>query len=98
MGECPADVPLDGLISANGANGTGWQAGSGSGGTIYINSSALSGAGVLRAKGAGYEVGAGGGRIAVYYDASTFTGQTTVSGGDGNYSDGQDGTVYFKKN
>ena len=89
-------VMVDGVITANGTNGTGVQAGSGSGGTIYITTSTLSGAGAIRANGGGYEVGGGGGRVAVNYDTSTFTGQATASGGDGNYADGQNGSVLLE--
>jgi len=91
------NVIINGLITANGLTGAGDQAGSGSGGTVYINASNLSGSGTIRANGGAGEVGGGGGRIAVYYDNSTFTGQATALGGDGSSRDGQDGTVYLNK-
>ena len=55
-----------GRLSANGLNGTNWQAGSGSGGSIKMVTSTLSGNGIISANGASHEVGGGGGRIAVY--------------------------------
>jgi hypothetical protein len=90
-------VVLEGLITANGDQGSGWQAGSGSGGTVNIAVSTLSGAGTITVNGGAREVGGGGGRIAVYYDNSTFTGQAVANGGDGNYADGQPGTVNIQK-
>ncbi|MBB5058091.1 hypothetical protein HDF16_002797 [Granulicella aggregans] len=76
----------NGTISANGAAIVGYQAGGGSGGTVYVKTAGLSGAGAFTANGGlGGEAGGGGGRVAIYYDApsSNFTGfsASTASGG-----------------
>jgi hypothetical protein len=76
----------NGIISANGAAIVGYQAGGGSGGTVYVKTVGLSGSGAFTANGGlGGEAGGGGGRVAVYYDASSsnFTGfsASTASGG-----------------
>ena len=80
----------NGVISANGANIVGYQAGGGAGGSVYVTTAALAGSGILSAiGGAGGEAAGGGGRIAIYYNAtnSTFTGYSTstaAGGGCGN--------------
>lgn len=89
----------EGKISANGASGDG----GGSGGSIYITSNNLSGSGVIEANGGSGIVpknyncdGGGGGRVAVYYQTSTFSGQATAKGGEGGSwkgIHGEDGTV-----
>ena len=88
----------DGLISANGLNGGGGQAGSGSGGSLYIVSSTLSGEGMIRADGGSSEVGGGGGRIAVYYIDISFLDSSAIRalGGSGSYARGGNGTVFLK--
>ncbi|MFZ2253413.1 MAG: hypothetical protein WAW13_04590 [Minisyncoccia bacterium] len=70
----------DGLITAEGLNTS-------SGGSIYITTNTMSGNGEIRANGGGaywssrfYFMG-GGGRIALYYQTSTYTGMITVLGG-----------------
>ncbi len=84
----------NGTISANGANTS-------SGGSIYITTNTLSGAGSFQANGGGlfcpyicYGPG-GGGRIAIYYQTSSFTGTTVASGTNGNGIKSGDGTVYI---
>ena len=81
-----------------------------SGGSIYVTTNTLSGSGSFTALGGntrGYttDVGAGGGgRIAMYYRESDFTGTTSAKGGD-RYVGGaiqqwyyaQDGTVVFSE-
>ena len=88
----------DGLISANGGNGGGNQAGSGSGGSIYIVSSTLSGEGIIQADGGSFEVGGGGGRIAVYYIDLSFLDSSLIRalGGSGANAMGGNGTVFLK--
>ena len=76
----------NGIISANGAPIIGYQAGGGSGGTVYVKTAGLSGSGAFTANGGmGGEAGGGGGRVAIYYNApsSNFTGfsASTASGG-----------------
>lgn len=90
-------IVLDGTISANGSNGSGNLAGSGSGGTINIVTSTLDGAGKLNASGFAYELGGGGGRIAVRYDSLGLP-QTNIraTGGVGSWVAGGNGTVFLK--
>ena len=82
----------NGTISASGDNVA-------SGGSIYLTANSFSGAGTFRANGGGqncpytcYGPG-GGGRIAIYYQTSSFTGVTTASGMSGNGISSGDGTV-----
>ncbi len=92
----------DGIISANGIRD---QA---SGGSIYVRTGSLEGAGTFTANGAGCygfwpNSGAGGGgRIAVHYESSSFTGSAAASrGATGSNSTcsgertGEEGTVVF---
>ena len=76
----------NGTVSANGGDVVGYQAGGGSGGSVYVRTAALDGSGVFTANGGvGGEAGGGGGRVAIYYNApsSTFTGfvASTATGG-----------------
>jgi hypothetical protein len=63
-------VIVNGSILANGGESAGTAAGDGSGGTVAIHTSKLSGSGYIAAHGGGNGngVGGGGGRIAVYCD------------------------------
>ncbi len=91
-------ILLDGLISADGAAGSGNQSGSGSGGSIRIDTSSLAGSGTMRANGGALEVGGGGGRIAVTYDTMTFDESSfQVLGGQGTYSRGGNGTLFLRQ-
>ncbi len=82
----------DGTISANGDANS-------SGGSIYITSTDLSGNGTFRADGGQTFFGSmayvpgGGGRIAIHYKSSSFTGETLVSGMKTYYGDSMDGTI-----
>lgn len=73
-------LDLEGTIRANGASGAnGWYNGAGAGGSIYVSTDTLTGAGYFEAKGGNadnnYAGGGGGGRIAIYYKTGTgFTG------------------------
>jgi len=90
-------VNLEGSIVCNGGGGGRYRAGSGSGGTIYLVTPGLNGAGSIQASGGTGQIGGGGGRVAVYYDdtASDLTSlPVTAGGGYGSYGHGQDGTVY----
>lgn len=90
----------DGLVSANGD-------GSSSGGSVYVISGNLVGAGTFEAKGGSYTSSSiyhglgGGGRIAIYYRASPFSGLSSASGGCGSlgmgypYNCAGHGTVGF---
>jgi hypothetical protein len=89
----------NGLISANGGNGTNSRSGGGSGGSVWITALALSGSGTITANGGSGEPthggGGGGGRIAIQYGASSFEGTVSAYGGTGANTGGA-GTVYTK--
>lgn len=91
----------NGTISANGDI-------SSSGGSIYVTSNNFAGTGVVSANGgniygAGYFSGpGGGGRVAVYYQESSFTGTIKALGGTGSYDgwssvSAGSGTTVFEK-
>ncbi len=91
-----ARVQLDGLLAADGGDGSTYGGG-GSGGGIWISTRMLEGSGMIQVNGGGggsFSGGGGGGRVAVYYeDASGFTlPNVTAQAGTGN-SSGEDGTV-----
>lgn len=89
---------VDGNISANGDYG--WQdnSGGGSGGSVWINATTLTGAGNISALGGSGAPagggGGGGGRIAIYAPTNLFTGITNANGGSGANA-GQPGTVFY---
>jgi hypothetical protein len=94
-------LQLNGVISANGGNGSGLGGGGGSGGTIKLSAGTFAGSGSLSANGgAGANSiggGGGGGCIAISFNSSTFSGSMSASGGAGaNY--GGAGTIYLKTN
>ena len=87
--EVAGRLALDGSITAHGEGGV--KAG-GSGGSLYVTTNVLAGAGVFGANGG--SLYGGGGRIAVYYaDGAGYTGFSgcTVNGSNG----GENGTVGF---
>ncbi len=80
----------DGLITASSvadtATGTVNSLERGSGGSIYVTAGNLSGAGVFKADGGGTSwpfagIAGGGGRIAIYYEDSSFSGTATAKAG-----------------
>jgi hypothetical protein len=84
-----------GQILANGQNiGGGYGAG-GSGGSVYLTAGMLAGSGAIRSTGGDGANGGAGGRIALYYTTSTFTGNATAFGGAGGVRGGA-GTIYTK--
>ena len=93
---------LDGEVSADALNlDSSDQQGLGAGGSIYVVTSVLTGAGRLTAEGGsslqGTGGGGGGGQIAVYYEDATGFGDFTASsaaGGSG-LGAGEDGSVVF---
>ncbi|MFT4304145.1 MAG: LamG-like jellyroll fold domain-containing protein, partial [Candidatus Woesearchaeota archaeon] len=89
---------LEGYISSSTTSGSNRR---GSGGSIYVTTDYLSGTGYFIATSSGAELGGGGGRIAVYYNESTFTGigQSSVAGGLGNSlsNRGQAGTFIYSQ-
>lgn len=87
----------NGIIGANGPDAP-QDAGGGSGGSIYVTTDVLSGAGSFLANGGDTAGGGGGGggRIAIYYQTSSFTGEAEAKGGTGTQNkNGADGTVGF---
>jgi hypothetical protein len=98
-------VVVQGSILANGGTGVGYQAGSGSGGSIKIETSLLCGIGTIAANGGANEVGGGGGRVAITYDYFGESGENlnglrniTAFGGHGGNAWGSAGTVLLKRN
>jgi hypothetical protein len=92
---------VTGTISAKGGvAGDCWSPGGGSGGSVYITTTALSGAGVISVNGGnsttnnGGGGAGGGGRIAVIAGTYNSTISTLVSGGSIGYQAGSPGTVY----
>jgi hypothetical protein len=92
-----AAVLLDGSITARGQTGGSYQGGSGSGGAVLLEVGSISGLGGVYADGGGYEVGGGGGRVAVHYTTLAMPqSRFTAMGGQGTHGDGGNGTVFFK--
>ncbi len=95
---------IDGVISANGVNGT-VNAGGGSGGGIYLGCHTLAGAGAIRANaGRGVKTiyvggsGGGGGRIAVRFAAAESPAiEFGASGGPPGYRAGRPGTLWLSQ-
>ncbi|MDX6769058.1 MAG: fibronectin type III domain-containing protein [Elusimicrobiota bacterium] len=97
---------VDGRISADGESGQEngfWndRAGGGSGGSVWITAQQLEGAGIISANGGaasprGFKNGGGGsgGRIAIGYDASTYSGTIAARGGLGRQFGGAGTVVY----
>ena len=89
---------VDGVIRADGEAGTGFSAAGGAGGSIWLVTPALDGAGSMVAGGGGNEVGGGGGRVAIVYDGGQSDLGTlgiTAPGGAGNQASGAEGTVFL---
>ena len=88
-------INVEGAISANGGNGGGNQAGSGSGGSILLFTDELYGSGVIQASGGGGEVGGAGGRVAVEYIYWDNAAVIKAMGGIGSNASGQNGSVFM---
>ncbi|MCC6425530.1 MAG: hypothetical protein IT435_01785 [Phycisphaerales bacterium] len=69
-------LTVDGLLSADGQINLAGEAGGGSGGSLLIDCETLAGSGTITARGGNVTSGGsgGGGRIAITYGTSTFTG------------------------
>ncbi len=82
-------LTVNGTITANGAQAAG-SSGSGSGGSLWINTGVFAGAGSISASGGNGGGnswgGGGGGRIAIYYNSSTYSGAIDATGGFGGSS------------
>jgi len=95
-----------GIISANGGVGvranSGCGGAGGSGGSIYINTLAISGSGSISANGGnsaaanGYNGGGGGGRIVIYYTNGTIASTISKIAGTGGSVAAVAGTYYQK--
>ncbi|MDO8804872.1 MAG: hypothetical protein Q7R35_10600, partial [Elusimicrobiota bacterium] len=80
-------LTVDGVISADGTRGPDYKCSGGSGGSVNISASGLTGAGVIKV-GGGYGLyngGGGGGRIAITAPANAFTGTVTAYGSGSSY-------------
>ena len=88
---------IDGLVSADGADGLNPQSGGGSGGSVWLSGQSVLGSGVISANGGSGEPadggGGGGGRIAVYSATNSFAGTVSARGGAG-FVRGGAGTIY----
>ena len=90
---------VNGTLSANGNRpfGTG---GAGAGGSLWINAGTLAGSGIIKANGEYGPNGGAGGRIAVYYTASTLpldVSHLQAYGLAGTGVEGGPGTVYLRQ-
>jgi hypothetical protein len=107
-------LTVNGTISANGLSGGYYPPPCGAGGSVWIDCGTLAGSNTIAANGGaiGYPtIGSGGGRVAIYYHMSTFSGlpapglhtnlesissTVTVKGGYNIGSDGpEDGSIYI---
>jgi hypothetical protein len=91
------NVIINGLITANGDNGTNSRSGGGAGGSVWITASSVSGSGAITANGGAGEPihggGGGGGCIAIQCGVNSFAGSMAAYGGAGATAGGA-GTVY----
>ncbi len=92
-------VQMDGVISADGSNGSNTYSGGGAGGSVLITAQTFSGSGSISASGgmgnAPNGGGGGGGHIAIYSLTNNFSGTTSSIGGAG-FAYGGAGTVYLQ--
>ena len=99
-------LQVDGQLAANGANAVaGPSGGGGGGGGLHLTVAALSGSGTITADGGssvgqgyGYGGGGAGGRIAIYANTRTFSGNLSAFPGTGQAQPGGAGTIYLKLN
>ncbi|MBN2450843.1 MAG: hypothetical protein JXR77_10670, partial [Lentisphaeria bacterium] len=98
-----AHAAIAGVIRCNGGdgadNGWGHASGGGAGGSIRLDLGTLAGTGIIEANGGSYgSGGAGGGRVAVYYDDMSAFAPANVHawGGLPDWGAGAPGTVYLK--
>ncbi len=93
---------MDGVLSADGADGAagGRGCGGGSGGSMWVEASTITGTGTIQANGGDgsgttwLAGGGGGGRVAIYANAEAFDGTIRARGGSG-HEYGGPGTVYL---
>lgn len=92
-------LTVNGVVTANGVNGTINNTGGGAGGSIYLTAGTIAGSGRILADGGSGEWvdggGGGGGRIALHANTLAFNGAVYARGGGG-YQRGGAGTIYRK--
>jgi len=92
-------VTINGTVNCRGAAPSGGHRAGGSGGSVWITSSILTGTGKLRvdgANGSGGTGGGAGGRIALHagsYDS--ILAAVSITGGTAQYGDGEPGTIVY---
>ncbi|AKQ66211.1 Muc19 precursor [Myxococcus hansupus] len=86
-------IRVNGLLLANASPGTGALASGGAGGSILLETGALTGTGRIEARAASNY--GGGGRVAIYYDMSTSTFSLNNVHAPGSNNGGA-GTIYLK--
>jgi hypothetical protein len=97
-------LTLNGRVSANADAATASYDGGGSGGSVWLTASRLTGFGSITAHGqiAGYggSGSGGGGRIAIYTGVNEFAGAVAANGGiiSGGGRPGADGSLYYSTN
>ena len=100
-------LQVNGMISANGGNGSGIGGGGGSGGSIYLSAGTIYGSGSITANGGSGALniggGGGGGYISLDSTAQSKTGSNTFLGtisayGGGGANYGGAGTLYYRTN
>ncbi|KAK3755992.1 hypothetical protein QZH41_003345 [Actinostola sp. cb2023] len=95
-------LQINGLLSSDGINGIGNHAGGGSGGSIFIQTTNMTGHGEISVKGGsgtGDGGGGSGGRVAIHCRwRYTYGGKFTDLGGQGSKYGGPAGTVYKEEN
>ncbi len=94
-------LTVNGFLTAEGNGGAGNEAGGGAGGSIWVNSGTIGGNGAISVNGGtssnnGVAGGGSGGRIALYYDTTTYAGTKTAFGGPG-WQRGGPGTIFTKR-
>ncbi|XP_033745591.1 uncharacterized protein LOC117331105 [Pecten maximus] len=87
-------IQIDGDLTANGQLADSTYAGGGSGGSIFINTTAFDGTGKIEVNGGAARNGGGGGRVAIIYEDDYYIGDITSTGGLGDGEIGASGTVY----
>jgi hypothetical protein len=102
--EAAEALVVQGAIRADGQVGAGASAGSGSGGSIRIETALLRGGGAISANGGAGEVGGGGGRVCIDYSClglagDDFGGTRTITafGGNSGAASGGAGTVVLRR-
>jgi hypothetical protein len=92
-------LTINGGVLAKGEAGVGGNTGGGSGGSIYLSASILAGSGQIDATGGGgtgFGGYGGGGRVAVYYDSTTFSDLSGIVARAGSGVDATgNGTVFI---